>query len=297
MDKQINPYMKRAQDLSYHWTLAQPICFQGPGLHTGLFSELELSPSETPGYWLWLNADWHKISPEMVRSTELCTRLGIAAVPTGEDGLQTVEHLLAALYGLGISALRIRSSGPEVPALDGSAQGFVTAILEAGIIALPSLRKFYRPQKALHWQAGEVDVHCAPAERLEIHYALDYLRPEYRLESERSFVWSPEAFLTEIASARTFAFGADLDHLWARGLARGGSLDNALVLEGSGYRNTPRFEDEPVRHKILDLLGDLALWEARIEARITIYKGGHQSHVKLVKMLQEQALERVSEDE
>lgn len=274
--------MHLPQDFSRNWTLKDKVSLTGTGLHSGAPAKVELNPSEKPGYWLWQHNSWQKVTVQQVQSTYLCTQLG---------AVQTVEHLLAAVYGLGLSALHIRVEGPEVPALDGSAALFAQALLDTGLHMLESERQIFRPRTPIHWQEGDTHITCEAADQLQIHYEIKYQKAGQVLEQSQDFDWSPSHFLTEIAPARTFAFATDLNAMLASGRALGGSLENALVLDSQGYRNPPRFTNEPVRHKILDLLGDLALLGCFLQARLVLHRGGHSSHVKLVKILQEQAQE------
>jgi len=264
-------------DFQQDWTLAEALVFSGRGLHTGQATQVQLWPSKQAGYRLWqADAGWQTLSPAQVTSTRLCTQIG---------KVMTLEHVLAALYGLGISAVEIRVEGPESPALDGSAACFVDQIQPQ---ALPSQRRILLLKAPWHWQEQGVRIHCQPAQNLSIHYSIDYLRPETQLQQQYHFKWSPEAFAQEIAPARTFAFASDLAEMLSQQRALGGSLDNALLIGTEGIPSTARFADEPVRHKILDLLGDLSLIGGHLQAEIAIHCGGHSSHVTMVKTLLEQ---------
>lgn len=269
-------------DLTQHWTLAQPVCLQGIGLHTGQPGHVSLLPHPHPGIWLGPAGQTHLLDWRQIEDTRLCTRAA---------GVMTWEHLLAALTGLGISAVRIEMDGPEIPILDGSAAPFVEAFQAAGLTALDQPRSVYRLKQPWQWQRGDIQISATPASQLAIDYQIHYTRSQGVISQRRDFVWSPEAFAAELAPARTFAFAADVAELLANARAQGGSLANALLLEETGLpRNGLRFADEPVRHKILDLLGDLALLGAPLQAHLRVVRGGHQAHVTMVKTLQEQAL-------
>lgn len=269
-------------DFSYDWTLAAPVTFSGTGVHTGASVRLSLLPSEQPGLWLSAGGETVLVSAELVRDTRFSTTVG---------PVMTLEHALAALNGLGISAAVLEVSGPEAPILDGSSGPWVEAILAAGIKALATPRRIYRLREPWHWQDGEISISAEPADTLSIDYAIDFMRDDFRLEQQLLFDWSPLAFAREIAPARTFAFEKDAEALKQAGLAQGGSLENALVLnETGGSLNPARWHDEPIRHKILDCLGDLALLGGWLQARISIRRGGHTAHVTMVKILKAQAL-------
>ncbi|MGV3524370.1 MAG: UDP-3-O-acyl-N-acetylglucosamine deacetylase [Candidatus Sericytochromatia bacterium] len=265
-----------------HWTLAQPAFLKGIGLHTGQPGQIALFPHPRPGIWVGPAKQAQRLDWRCIEDTRLCTRAA---------GVMTWEHLLAALTGMGVSAVRIEVDGPEIPILDGSATPFVEALQTAGLTALPLPRHVYHLKQAWQWRHGDIEITAAPATRLEIDYQIHYTRSQGVLSQRRHFVWSPETFAAELASARTFAFATDVADLLASARARGGSLANALILEENGLpRNGLRFADEPVRHKILDLLGDLTLLGAPLQAHVRVVRGGHQAHVTMVKTLQEQAL-------
>lgn len=261
--------------LQQHWTLAEALSVQGVGLHTGAQARVDLLPTTEPGYWLWHDRDWVQITPGLVRNTRLCTQLG---------SIMTVEHLLAALYGLGFSAVRIRVDGPECPALDGSARNWVEALAPLRV-ALPAARQVWRLTQPWQWQQQGVSIRATPAEHLSLRYAVDYLKPEMHLQQAYAWDWSPETFVSDVAPARTFGFASDLEAMQRSGRALGGSLNNALLIRGPESLQQARFADEPVRHKLLDLLGDLALLGRLLLARLEIRCGGHQSHVIMASTL------------
>lgn len=258
-----------------HWTLSKAWVIEGPGLHTGQTGRVSLLPCNEPGYWLWQDRDWVLISPLLVRETHLCTQVG---------SVMTLEHLLAALYGLGFSAVKIRVDGPECPILDGSAAPWVQALTPLRK-ALPCKRHIWRLEAPWAWSDGQVRIQAWPAEGLELRYQIDYPKPEMHLQQQRIFQWSPEAFAEQLAPARTFGFASDLAAMQRQNRALGGSLNNALLISGPQSLAKARFPDEPVRHKLLDLLGDLALLGRLLLARLEIRCGGHQSHVIMAKTL------------
>lgn len=261
--------------LQYHWTLAETLNMAGVGLHTGAQTQVWLMPTTDPGYWLWQNGHWLQISPEQVSNTHLCTQIGT---------VMTLEHLLAALYGLGLSAVKIRVDGPECPALDGSAQDWVRMLAPLRV-ALPSERRIWRLARPWHWEQNGVSIRATPADRLSLIYAVDYRRPEMHLQQQYTWDWSPRSFVTELAPARTFGFASDLAAMQSSGRALGGTLANALLISGPDSLQQARFADEPVRHKMLDLLGDLALLNRLLLAQLEIRCGGHQSHVIMARTL------------
>ena len=267
-------------DYSRAWTLANAVERSGVGLHSGVEARVRLQGSDAPGYWVgWLEEPQRplqRLSPLQVADTRLCTALALA------DGhrLATVEHLLAALAGCGISQAQIWVDGEEIPLLDGSALPWVEAIAEAGLVEvgprlLPSL-----PPQPLTVQRGVSFATLLPAAAPTLAAAVEF--PQAAIGRQLfSLELTPERFVREIAPARTFGFREQVEQLRQAGLIRGGALENALVCDGDHWLNPPlRFEDEPVRHKLLDLLGDLAL-VGLPQAQVFAYRGSHGLHTDL----------------
>ncbi|PIQ23812.1 UDP-3-O-[3-hydroxymyristoyl] N-acetylglucosamine deacetylase [bacterium (Candidatus Blackallbacteria) CG17_big_fil_post_rev_8_21_14_2_50_48_46] len=264
-------------DFQFDWTLAAECEFSGLGLHSGQFSKLRVLPSQTPGIFVLSENKPQRISVSQVTSTQYCTCL---AFPDFQ--IQTVEHLLAALWGAGISSALLVLEGSEVPILDGSAQPFLERFIQVGRKQLPSLRAVFQP-KAGQWGHQEAWIRWQPAEKLSLHYTVDYAGPP-ALQQSYDFEFEPLAFQQKIAPARTFVYRREVEALWQAGLAQGGSQENALVIEEQISQPDWRFQNEPVRHKILDLLGDLVLAGEFPLARIEAFRTGHQAHVTMVKL-------------
>ncbi len=270
-------------DYSQAWTLAAPVERSGVGLHSGAVARLRLEPFEQPGYWVgWLDDPSlapQRLHPGQVCETQLCTALQL-----DQRRLATVEHLLAALAGVGISSALLLVDGPEIPLLDGSAQPWVEAIAEAGLTALGQ-RPAPAPLAApITLQQGQSFATALPGDRLRLGAAIEF--PQAAIGRQLfSLDLTPEAFVREIAPARTFGFKQQVEQLLAAGLIKGGALDNALVCDGEGWLNPPlRFADEPVRHKLLDLLGDLAL-AGLPQAQVFAFRGSHGLHTALAAAL------------
>ncbi|MBK7947954.1 MAG: UDP-3-O-[3-hydroxymyristoyl] N-acetylglucosamine deacetylase [Deltaproteobacteria bacterium] len=201
----------------------------------------------------------------------------------------TVEHLLAALFALGIHNAEIEVEGGEVPVLDGSAAPFVTRLRRAGIRPLAAARRELEVRMA--FEVGDADrwIRVEPGDGLSIEYAIEFAHP---VIGRQRFVLEDldgDRFERELAAARTFGFADEVERLRAQGLAQGGDLSNTLVLGEGGLLNEGplRWPDEFVRHKVVDLLGDLALIGSELHARITVEKGGHGLHHALVRALVE----------
>lgn len=270
-------------DYSLAWTLAAPVERSGVGLHSGGVSRVRLEPSEQPGFRVgWLDAPQEPLQllqPSQVCETQLCTALKL-----DQRRLATVEHLLAALAGVGLTAVTLRVEGDEIPLLDGSAQPWVEAIAEAGLQGLgrrPVSEPLSRP---ITLQQGQSFVTALPSDRLRLAAAIEF--PQAAIGRQFfSVELTPEAFVRDIAPARTFGFREQVEQLRAAGLIQGGALDNALVCDGDDWLNPPlRFADEPVRHKLLDLLGDLAL-AGLPQAQVFAFRGSHGLHTALAAAL------------
>ena len=274
-------------DYSRAWTLAGSSERSGIGLHSGVHSRVRLQGSDRPGYWLgWLDAPQlppRRLEPDQVRDTRLCTTLAVADRP-----LATVEHLLAALAGCGVSQAEIWVEGEEIPLLDGSALPWVEAVAEAGLVACGEQQPPPGPSQPLTLRQGQSFVLAMAAEQPILSAAIEFPQPAIGRQLF-SLALTPARFIAEIAPARTFGFREQVEALRQAGLIRGGALDNALVCDGDRWINPPlRFEDEPVRHKLLDLIGDLAL-VGLPRAQVFAYRGSHGLHTALAAALRDQA--------
>jgi UDP-3-O-[3-hydroxymyristoyl] N-acetylglucosamine deacetylase len=204
----------------------------------------------------------------------------------GEAAVRTVEHLLAALVGLGIDNVAIELAGPEVPLLDGSALGWVEAIAQAGRTLQPAPRSIAHIDRPVTVHQGDAFVAVFPSTVTRFTYGIDF---EAAAIGIQWFSWSPttdpfsaEGFAAAVAPARTFGLAHQVEQLRASGLIQGGSLDNALVCGEDGWLNPPlRFDNEPARHKLLDLIGDLSLLGNLPVAHVVAYKASHRLHGEL----------------
>ena len=270
-------------DYGTAYTLAGSVEREGVGLHSGARCRVRLSPSNREGYWVgWLAAPsegLQRLSPAQVVDTRLCTALRL-----GQRPLATVEHLLAALAGTGISHAELWVDGEEIPLLDGSALPWVEAIAEVGLEPLGP-RQLRPLAGVLSRQQGESFAIALPADQPRLAAAVAY--PQAAIGRQFfTLELTPEAFVAELAPARTFGFLEQVEQLRALGLIQGGALDNALVCDGERWLNPPlRYADEPVRHKLLDLLGDLAL-VGLPQAQVFAYRGSHGLHTALAAALE-----------
>lgn len=270
----------------YQRTVKNPVRGAGVALHSGEQTTFTILPASPDTGVVFVRTD---IEPRVdipakganVTSTRLATTLGRNGATIG-----TVEHVLAALYGLGVDNARIEVSGAEVPILDGSANRFVELIREAGgTVAQRRPKKFMVVRRTVSVidEANRRSVRLEPAPCFQLACTIDFNHPLLSMQ-HFDMTFSDTAFVREIARARTFGFGKDVDAMHAAGLAKGGSIDNAVVIDDFSIRNPEglRYPDEFVRHKVLDAIGDLALLGAPVIGRYVGVRGGHSLNTELV---------------
>lgn len=266
-------------------TVQEIVRLEGVGLHSGEPVQMAICPAPANAGITFVRTDLPG-RPEVsahfgnVVSTQLATTLG-----HGAARVSTVEHVLAALYGLGIDNALIEVNGPEVPILDGSAISFCEGILSKGTVEQSAPKKFISLKRKVKIHLGEKYAIAEPAKRFEIRSSVFWEHPAIG-EQNFTFGGSPADF-SSIADARTFGFLKDVEVLKEMGLARGGSLDNAIVLDEDCVLNPGglRHSDEIVRHKVLDTLGDLKLTGYEVIGRFTLNRSGHEMHHKLIEAI------------
>jgi UDP-3-O-[3-hydroxymyristoyl] N-acetylglucosamine deacetylase len=268
-------------------TIAETVSCTGIGLHSGIPVHLTLRPAPVDSGAVFVRTDSAaqveiRAHPGAVSSTRLATTLSCGDVSIG-----TVEHLFSALFGLGIDNVRIEVDGPELPIMDGSAAPFVFLLRSAGILPQPASRRILRVRRPLEVRDGDRYIRIEPARSFRVNYAVEFDHPVIGRQVHRTDAADPAHFEREISAARTFGFLHEVRALWKQGFARGGSLDNTVVLDDKGVVNRDglRWPDEFVRHKVLDLFGDLAVLGVAIQGRIRVERGGHSLHQKLVAAL------------
>ncbi len=266
-------------------TLASPVETSGVGLHTAVPVHLRLLPAPPDTGYIFKRTDLGGF--EIPASVEFIAHCSYATtlMRTGVM-LSTVEHLLAALRGAQVDNVFIEVDNLELPIMDGSAESFIELIERAGVVEQTLARKALLVREKISVEQGERRISIEPAEAYEIDCLIDFTHPMIG-EQRFRFDLTNGAFGREIASARTFGFTAEIEALRRANLIRGGSLDNAIVLTPEGMLNdtTLRFADEFVRHKILDIIGDLALLGMPILGRVTAEKSGHILHAALMTKL------------
>ncbi len=265
-------------------TIKKEAFFHGIGLHTGKYTTVKLKPAPRDTGIVFYRSDKESIIRAGLNSvidTAFCTTLGY-------DGakIKTVEHLLAAAAGLGIDNLFIEVDGPEIPVLDGSSTELVGILLDAGIAKQAKKISYIKILSPVTYEDAHCRVVAVPYEGRRLSFFMSFSHKVVGRQ-EFSIDLNEANFAKEIAPARTFGFLADFDRLRANGLARGGSLDNAVVVGDEGILNASglRFPDEFVRHKILDAIGDLSLIGMPIQGHIMMEKSGHAANSNFLKKL------------
>lgn len=267
-------------------TLKEAVSFVGVGIHTGCESTVTVrpSPENTGRRFLTPNGTQIPARVDYVVSCDRSTVLG-----KDQERVHTPEHLLSALVAAGVDNALIEMSGPEVPILDGSAAQFFQKFREAGVERQAATARTLVPSKPylVHGPREEL-VLVLPAQQCSYEYCLYYDHPMLGCQSVH-FDPIGGDYAQEIAPARTFALWEEVQPLIERGLARGGDLSNALVVYRDKYSSDLKVDCEPVRHKCLDLIGDFALLDARIQARVLAVKAGHRWHIDCAKKVWEEA--------
>ena len=272
-------------NLLYQRTLAKKVQVTGIGLHTGRKVQLTLSPAPADFGIQFRRIDLHgplmKAHAELVGATENNTSLG-----SGAGVIHTVEHLLAVLYGLGINNVLVEVDGPEIPIMDGSGASFLFLLKEAGVTNLNASKKFMVILDTVEVELNGCKAKIEPCSRLTIDATIVFAHALIKAQ-HFYFEFSCENFIREIGRARTFGLLRDVDMLKRKGLIKGGSLNNAVVLDDFRVVNEEglRFTDEFVRHKILDTIGDISLLGYEVAGKITTYRSGHKVHNLLCRKL------------
>src|SRR3954449_3745092 len=281
----MSPLAERSMDAQR--TLRRAISCVGIGLHSGNRVQLSLKPAPVNFGIRFRRADLgdHEVPANVqhLAGIQLAT-----ALSRNEVSGETVEHLLAALVSMSVDNVLIELNSPEVPIMDGSAAPLVYLIQEAGIKQQASRRKYLKIVRPIALSRGDKRIALYPSDHFKVTYSISFDHPLLRHQS-RTLRITEESFIEEIAPARTFTFLKDVENHRQNGLALGGSLDNAIVLGETGVLNNAlRFEDEFVRHKILDAVGDLALVGYPVIGHLVAHRAGHALHTEFAaKILEE----------
>jgi UDP-3-O-[3-hydroxymyristoyl] N-acetylglucosamine deacetylase len=270
--------------MPYQLTIQRPVETEGVGLHTAVHSRVRFlpAPADTGIVFRRVDLDDFEIEAHVrnVARVSYATSLMKQGVL-----LSTTEHVLAALYSCGVDNVYVEIDALELPILDGSAKPFIDLLIQAGTRQLRRQRRYIRVVKPLEFTDGDRLLGIYPANEFRVHCYVDFCHPAVPPQGIELSV-NRETFSRELAPARTFGFTKDFPGLQAMGLIRGGSLENAIVIDDKAIMNGPlRFPDEFGRHKALDLIGDLALVGRPLLARIEAHKAGHATHTQLVTRL------------
>ncbi len=268
-------------------TIAKEVSLEGIGLHTGNRSRVIFKPApencgikfirvDLPGR-PQINASFKHVSGTAIRGT---------TVANGPGKVHTVEHILSVCSGLGIDNLEVLIDNNEPPIMDGSAKPFADIILSAGLKEQNAQRHYLTLKDTVHYKSDKTEYFAYPADDLSIECIVGYDHPLIK-EQKISLKINNESFMKEVAPARTFCFDYEIEALKSKGLAKGGSFDNAVVVGLTGIHNPEplRFPDEFVRHKLLDLMGDLYLLGKPLKARIVAVRCGHNHNIGFAKEL------------
>ncbi|MCS7215228.1 MAG: UDP-3-O-acyl-N-acetylglucosamine deacetylase [Thermodesulfovibrio sp.] len=269
--------------MPFQKTIKSESLLTGIGIHSGKKINLKLIPAPRDTGIVFYRKDKNfsiKAKLPFVVDTTFATTLGIDGIK-----IRTVEHLLATLYSLGITNLFIEIDSSEVPVMDGSAIDFTKAIKKAGIAKQGKSLSIFKITKPFFYEESHSKIFAKPYKGFRITYKIFYDHPLIK-EQSLSIEINEQNFINEIAPARTFGFLKDIHFLLKNGFAKGGSLENALVLDEKGIiGGSLRFKDEFVRHKILDAIGDLSLVGYPIQGHFIIEKGGHTSHINFLRKI------------
>lgn len=277
-------------------TIRNSVRCTGIGLHSGRQVELVLRPApEDTGILFALRSgsgtSFLSPKPRLVVDTGLATSLG-----NGHDQIATVEHLLSAVRGLGVDNIRIEVQGRELPIMDGSAASFVYLLNQAGLRRQTKARKVLAIRKPISFERDGKCIKAMPHHGFHVDYTIQFTHPLIGRQNLALEV-TPDTYATEVAKARTFGFLREVEYLHANGLALGGNLDNAVVLDEFGVLNTDglRYPDEFVRHKMLDFVGDMAVIGLPLLGRFEVFASGHGLNNAFLRYIEDNAAEYLEE--
>lgn len=272
--------------MEFEKTIRRSVSCTGIGLHSGKSVNLRMLPAEENTGVIFRRTDLN--GAEIPVKQEFIIQVNYAtSISNGTIKVFTVEHLLAALYGLGVNNIIIEMDADEVPIMDGSAAPFVKMLRSAEIKSLDRPNYFLQILEPIESKDGDRFISVYPSDQFEVSYTISFDHPMLRRQ-EKTIRVTRDSFMRQLAPARTFGFLHEIEIMRAKNLALGGSLDNAIVLTEHGVMNDRlRFPDEFVRHKIMDLIGDLALLNYRLLGHFVAYKAGHHLHSELVSKILE----------
>ncbi|MFC2061250.1 UDP-3-O-acyl-N-acetylglucosamine deacetylase [Elusimicrobiota bacterium] len=278
----------------YQNTIEKEISLSGTGIHTGNKANVTFKPADTDEGIKFIRVDLPG-APGVPANIEYVT--GVTRGTTVEKGsarVQTVEHFMAAACGLGIDNLIVEIDSDELPVGDGSANSYTQTLIKAGIKQQDKEKVFFKPTRILNYKKDKTEILVIPSDKFTISSTIHY--DDQILASQFFKVEiNPENYVNEISSARTYCFELEIDEIKSKGLGMGGTFENTIVVGKEGAKNTElRFQDEFVRHKILDLLGDIYLLGMNLKADVIAIRCGHAANIELARKLKENFLENES---
>ena len=272
--------------MTFQTTVAKEVRAVGNGLHSGEPITVTIKPAPPKTGYVFVRTDLDGGSVKASIDSVDFERLQLATtLAAGDVSIQTTEHLLSALCASGVDNAVIEVDGPELPIMDGSASPFLFLIEEAGIKQQAVAASYLKIIKPFHFSHGDKRISVHPDKQFRISYEIEFDHPLIQRQN-KTVVVNRSCYEHEIAPARTFGFLKDVNYLKSIGLIKGGSLENAILLDGDSMVNESlRQNDEFVSHKILDMIGDLAICGYRLQGHFVAYKAGHQAHAMFLKAL------------
>jgi len=283
--------------MAHQKTIKKDAEITGAGIHTGEQVSMKIRPARSDHGVLFIRTDLPGRPSVPADVSAVAYRQRCTALRKEEAEVRTIEHFFAALHGLGIDNLLVEIDGVEVPNVDGSAAPFVQKLKEAGIVEQKAQKRVFAVQQPIAVSENDITLVALPShDGLTISYTMDYDIPSLRSQY-LSLRLTPEAFERDIASSRTFCLSREVEELQKAGLGKGATYQNTLVVNEKGVVNTHlRYPDEFVRHKVLDLIGDLFLLNVSLQAHIISNKSGHPTNIKLVKALVDEIVQSEVEE-
>ena len=264
-------------------TLQQTAVVSGIGLHTGAPSTLAFKPAHNG--ITFLRTDLPEATPIVAHVSNVGSTLRGTNLKNATAEVWTIEHVMSALHALAITDVAIEMDGPEPPVTDGASDVYVNALLKAGILPLDTEQPLLRIKQKITYSCGNISYSAEPADKLTFTFVYRHKHP-LLAHSEYTFEFTQQNYIEQIASARTFGFEEELAFLKAHGLAKGGNLENAVIVGKDKFINPLRFPNEPVRHKLLDLIGDISLTGHKLPPlNIRCECGGHKHNVIFATLL------------
>ncbi len=269
-------------------TIKNSFSIEGIGLHTGEKVSLTVKPAQEDTGIIFIRKDMSadcRIKADIDNLLDVQKYPRRSSIASGSVQVHTIEHLMSAIYGLGLDNLIVEITGPECPGLDGSSGVFVKSFIESGVVEQNAEKKFFKLKEPIYISENSSHIVALPSDTFKISYTLDY--PDSVIKSQyASFQIDPDTYAKEIAPARTFCLEEEVEKLKEYGLGKGSDYNNTVVIGANGViKNKFRFPNEPVRHKICDLIGDLALLGMAIKAHVIGIRSGHILNTRLVRSL------------